>query len=95
VQPSPERRLITIFRTLAVAATHRDVATGLRDQGDACARACVHETLRLWPTTLVILRDATRPIRWADVDLPAGTTIAIVSAWLHRDLHRSPGTPGC
>lgn len=77
---------ITVWRTLAVAATHPDVAAGLvRPDSDRYAGACVHETLRLWPTTLAILRDLTRPLSLGGVELPAGTTIALISTWLHRD----------
>ncbi|WP_159798758.1 cytochrome P450 [Puerhibacterium puerhi] len=52
------------------------------------ARACVLESLRLWPTTLVILRDATEPTVWGGRTLPAGTGFAVVSGYVHRDAGR-------
>jgi hypothetical protein len=75
------------MRTLAVASAAPDLAARLADL-DA-GRACVRETLRLWPTTLVILRDTTRGWRWREVDLPAGTTIVVPTAYVHRRHHRS------
>ncbi len=59
------------------------------------ARSVVLESLRLWPTTLVILRESTAPTHWdgspatdrADPAgmLPAGTTFVVVSSFFHRD----------
>ncbi|GAB2471852.1 cytochrome P450 [Promicromonospora xylanilytica] len=54
------------------------------------ARACVLESLRLWPTTLVVLRDSTGPTEWGDRTLPARTGFAIVSSFFHRDPARLP-----
>jgi cytochrome P450 len=65
----------------AVVEEARDGAPGsLRT-----ARACVLESVRLWPTTLAILRDATRPTGWRSRVLPAGTGFVIVSSFFHRD----------
>ncbi|MEV0612284.1 hypothetical protein AB0I81_03100 [Nonomuraea sp. NPDC050404] len=44
-------------------------------------RAAVLESIRLWPTTLAILRDLTVPSRW---DLPEGTTAVIYSPYVNR-----------
>jgi len=59
------------------------------------ARSVVLESLRLWPTTLVILRESTAPTRWGGSPatdgtdsagmLPAGTTFVVVSSFFHRD----------
>ncbi len=48
-------------------------------------RAAVLESVRLWPTTAVVLRETTEPTEWTGGSLPAGTTLAIVSAFFHRD----------
>jgi cytochrome P450 len=83
---------ITVFRTLAVASSRPDIAAALAEGDDqtrnAYARACLQETLRLWPTTLVILRDLTADSDISGVPAPAGATVALVSAWLHRDPRR-------
>ncbi len=52
------------------------------------ARACVLESLRLWPTTLVVLRDSTGPTTWGERTLPGGTGFAVVSEFFHRDPDR-------
>ena len=52
------------------------------------ARACVLESLRLWPTTFAVLRDSISPTPWGERTLPEGTGFAVVSAFFHRDPHR-------
>ena len=67
-------------RALALLLDHPDAprdADGLR--------AAVLESVRLWPTTAVVLRETTAPTEWTGGTLPAGTTLAIVSAFFHRD----------
>lgn len=90
------------LRALAVAAARPEVRDRLRAEaaessGTAAgpgaallpyARGCVQESLRLWPTTLAVLRDSTEPTVWGDRTLPAGTGFVILSAFLHRDLDR-------
>lgn len=49
------------------------------------ARACVLESVRLWPTTFAVLRDSTGPTEWGERTLPAHTGFVIVSAFFHRD----------
>jgi cytochrome P450 len=45
----------------------------------------VQESLRLWPTTLVVLRESHASSVWRDRIAPAGTEFAIVSSVFHRD----------
>ncbi|WP_433507000.1 cytochrome P450 [Pseudonocardia halophobica] len=48
-------------------------------------RAAVLESVRLWPTTPLLLRETTRSVRWDDGEL-AGRTVLIIPTWfLHRD----------
>lgn len=91
---------IASIRTLALLSTHpaeyqRAVAEA--DDVDQAApgtlpylRACVQESLRLWPTTLVILRDSTETTYWSAGRLPAETSLLIVSSYFHRDGERLP-----
>lgn len=92
---------IAVWRALAVLAARPDAQDALRAEAVAAAagdgppvlplaRAAVHESLRLWPTTLVVLRESVAPTRWGDVDLPAGHGVALVSSWFHRDPDRRP-----
>jgi len=85
---------IAAYNALTLLAAHPEQAARARDEivdrdpanpGDIGRaehlRACVQESLRLWPTTLVILRDSTRENRLA----PEGAAVAVVSSFFHRD----------
>jgi cytochrome P450 len=84
---------IATFRTMALLATHpRQAADAAAQSGDphhAHLRACLLESVRLWPTTLVVLRESTGATRWGETALPAGTVFAAPCTFLHRD----PGLP--
>lgn len=83
-----------VVRALAVAASRPGVRDRLRAEAASgaamqpYARGSVLESVRLWPTTLVVLRDATAPTTWGGRELPAGTGFAVVSAFFHRDAAR-------
>lgn len=88
---------IVAFRSLAVLsarAQERDrVRAEIAAHGPTATllpytRGVVLESVRLWPTTLVILRDSTEVTRWGQVEVPAGTGFAIVSSFFHRDSER-------
>jgi cytochrome P450 len=80
---------IATFRALALLATHPEQLRRARqehaDPGLPYLRACVLESVRLWPTTLVLLRDSTGPTVWGQQVLPAGTAFLVPSSFLHRD----------
>lgn len=48
-------------------------------------RAAVLESVRLWPTTPMILRQSDRATGWAGTQLPAGTGVLIFPEYFHRD----------
>jgi cytochrome P450 len=48
-------------------------------------RAAILESVRLWPTTPLLLRDTTVPTTWGGSTLPAGTAMIIPTWFLHRD----------
>ena len=83
-----------VLRALAVAAARPAVRDRLRVEAASgaamqpYARGAVLESVRLWPTTLVVLRDSTAPTTWGGRVLPAGTGFAVVSAHFHRDPER-------
>lgn len=83
-----------VLRALAVAASRPAVRDRLRAEAASAAamqryaRGAVLESVRLWPTTLVVLRDSTAPTTWGDRELPTGTGFAVVSAHFHRDAER-------
>jgi hypothetical protein len=84
---------ITAYRTLAVLASDPDraataTAEARRVHGPdelPYLRACVQETLRLWPTTLTVLRESTSETDWGDRTLPPRTSFLIMSSFFHRD----------
>jgi cytochrome P450 len=84
---------IALWRLFAVLATRPDelepiVAEARRPDASpllAHAGAAVQESLRLWPTTLVVLRESRASSVWRDRIAPAGTEFAIVSSVFHRD----------
>jgi cytochrome P450 len=82
------------FRTLALLATHPGHLAKARAevQEDTTERrhlpflrACVLESLRLWPTTPMILRQSTRVVQWPDGDMPARCGVLVYAPYFHRD----------
>jgi Cytochrome P450 len=71
---------MTAFRTLAVLAS-RPAQPAI---DVPYLMACVQETLRLWPTTLTILRESTEPTVWDGSTLPPETSFVIISGYFHR-----------
>ncbi|MFC8192982.1 cytochrome P450 [Cellulomonas sp. NPDC057328] len=92
---------IALWRALAVVAARPALQDALRAEAVEAAaaggvrtlplaRAAVLESVRLWPTTLALLRETVAPTTWGDVALPAGHGVALVSSWFHRDPERRP-----
>ncbi|NDV87959.1 cytochrome P450 [Aurantimonas aggregata] len=89
---------MSIFRTLALLAVHHDKLDLARAEIEAVPdagersylRAAVVETLRLYPTTPMILRQSTRVTEWEEGILPAGAGILIYTPFFHRDPARLP-----
>jgi cytochrome P450 len=88
------------FRALALLASHPDHAERARQETrefgpKRCRnlpylRACLRESLRLWPTTPAILRQSTQETRWETGSMPKGTGILIFAPYFHRDDERLP-----
>lgn len=79
------------YRALALLAAHPGEAQ-LVDQELARStdlmprlRGAVLESVRLWPTTPVLLRDSLRDTNWRGLTLPAGTGFIAFTPYLHRD----------
>ncbi|MFF0545784.1 cytochrome P450 [Nocardia thailandica] len=93
---------IALTRTLALLATHpeqrtRATAESYDDAGTGLLpylRACVLESLRLWPTTPLILRDTVADTTWrsgADrFTVDAGAAVLIAAVGFHRDASTLP-----
>ncbi|WP_019874967.1 cytochrome P450 [Sporichthya polymorpha] len=72
---------------MALVAARPGVAARARAD-DPFLRAVVEDSIRLFPTTLSILRETTEPTAWADRALPVGTLVVLPSSYLHRGPHR-------
>ncbi len=85
---------IATFRALAAVLTHPDVLDLARAEASlplgrhTYLRACVVDSVRLWPTTPAILRQASRPTAWRGGELPAGAGLLIFTPFLNRDVER-------
>jgi cytochrome P450 len=77
------------FRTLAMLAIHPEVAARARESAEF-RRACILETLRLWPTTPAVLRQTTDETAWEQGVLPPGAGLLIHLPYFHRDSSRIP-----
>ncbi|MCR8898701.1 MULTISPECIES: cytochrome P450 [Gordonia] len=86
---------VAVHRSLALLAAHPDASERAREDARAgesggsprlpVVRATVLESLRLWPTTLAILREAKRDVRWAGGVVPAGATTIVIGEFFQRD----------
>ncbi|MFU8830002.1 MAG: cytochrome P450, partial [Phycisphaerales bacterium] len=88
---------MTTFRALALLSTHTEQQERAREeirshepatQPLPFLRATILESLRLWPTTPLVLRESTRDTRWEAGIMPAGTGIIIYAPFFHRDTAR-------
>jgi cytochrome P450 len=83
------------FTALALIDAHPGEQQAVRAEVESCdhsgsallprLRACVLESLRLWPTTPAILRDTTTETTWRNGTLPAGSAVLIYVPYFHRN----------
>lgn len=81
------------FRALALLTDHPGAADRARAERKGApdlpfVRSAVLESLRLWPTTPLILRESTRETSWRTGTLPEGTSLVIFAPFFHRDDQR-------
>ncbi|MDX6739663.1 cytochrome P450 [Actinocorallia sp. A-T 12471] len=87
---------LVLFRALALLSAHPVQAARARTaiERDPVAlgyvRACVLESVRLWPTTPAILRDATRDVSWGGGVIPEGSAVLIPATFTQRDPQTLP-----
>lgn len=87
---------IVTYRALALLATHPQHGEAVREELRGTdltqpaelpyLRACVLESIRLWPTTPALLRETSRATAWG----PRGTTALIYTPFFHRDADTLP-----
>ncbi|PRZ17748.1 cytochrome P450 [Nesterenkonia sandarakina] len=83
------------FRALALLSAHPAtldaVKRQIREEQQETApllpllRSTVLESLRLWPTTPMILRETTTEVEFAHGVMPAGTSVLVFAPFFHRD----------
>lgn len=81
---------IALWRALAVLAARPALQDDVRREQPVdgvlpLTRAVLDETLRVWPTTLVLLRETTAPTDWGRTTLRTGTGVVLVSSYWHRE----------
>ncbi|HWF07609.1 MAG TPA: cytochrome P450 [Bryobacteraceae bacterium] len=81
------------FRALALLAAHREYARGVRQEVESrgsasdlpLTRSAVLESLRLWPTTPLLLRETRVATEWETGIMPPNTAIIIFTPFFHRN----------
>lgn len=88
---------VATYRALALATSSGAVAEAVRAEALTesgadlpLLRATLRESVRLWPTTLVMIRESTRETTWRDTTIDSGTAFLVMSAFFHRDSSRLP-----
>ncbi|MBO0769175.1 MAG: cytochrome P450 [Solirubrobacterales bacterium] len=84
---------IASYTALALLALRPDDRAQALEESDPTLpylRACVLETLRLWPTTPALLRDATTDTELGETPIPKQTTLLIYPPLFHRDPRLEP-----
>jgi cytochrome P450 len=91
---------INSLRALALIASHPDQRAAVdRELGEAAPtaegvaglrylRACLHEGMRLWPTTPLLARETVRATELDGGSVPEGTQVAFSNLLFHRDRDR-------
>ncbi|MGI9019910.1 MAG: cytochrome P450 [Solirubrobacterales bacterium] len=83
------------FRALALLASHPRQRAVVLDElaggGDhPYLDACLHEAMRLYPTTLMLARETLAETDWKGETVAAGTQVVIANQFMHRDTARYP-----
>jgi cytochrome P450 len=91
------------YRALAAVVADPDIERRVRrevedgDLSDPAAvdrlsylEGCLHEAMRLWPTTPLLARETTRETTLAGEELEQGTQVMILNTFNHRDRERVP-----
>lgn len=91
---------IATFRSLALLASHPAAAARAREEISTHTsanrqylpflRATVLESIRLWPTSPLILRESSAVTTWQNGTVPPNTTFVIFTPFFHRDDERLP-----
>ncbi|MCA1192127.1 cytochrome P450 [Saccharopolyspora sp. 6V] len=85
------------YRALAVLTAQPERLRAVREEVDGAdspmlplLRSCVLESVRLWPTTPALLRDAVTEASWGGRTIPRGSGLFIYTPLFHRDRRTVP-----
>lgn len=87
---------MTVWRSLAVILAHTSVheraMSEINDRAECYLylRSCFLDTVRLWPTTPLILRQTTQVAAVRGSTVPADAGVVIFVPFFHRDPERVP-----
>jgi len=94
---------INAFRALCAIASHPAELERARAEAGAAAeldgaavaglqhlRGCLHEAMRLWPSTPMLSRELLSDAELGGHPVPAGTQVVIVNTYMHRERDRHP-----
>lgn len=88
---------IATFRALALLTSFGPAVEAVREEAVTedgtdlpLLRATLRESVRLWPTTLVLIRESTRETTWRDGSIESGTAFLVMSSYFHRDPAQLP-----
>lgn len=87
------------IRALALVSNSPEAAAKIREEFAGAeqgrpdlpySRAVILESLRMWSTTPLLLRETSRETEWASGTLPARTSLVIFAPYFHRDPDNVP-----
>ena len=80
---------INALRALVALASHSEQREqALADASGGYLDACLHEAMRLWPTTTMLSRVSLADVEWDGAEVPEGTQLVISNTYCHRDRER-------
>jgi cytochrome P450 len=98
-----ETLAINVARALALIVTHREAEVAVRtelEQADinspaaiaalSFVEACLHEAMRLWPTTPLLVREVVSDADLSVGSVTRGTQILVLNSFNHRDRETLP-----
>ncbi len=81
---------INSLRCMCALASHPEHKAFAEDGPEEYLDACLHEAMRLWPTTSMLSRVSLSDTEWHGETIPAGTQFLVVNPYAHRDRERVP-----
>jgi cytochrome P450 len=78
------------MRCLVALASHPEQRALATEDPEDYLDACLHEAMRLWPTTTMLSRVSLEPTEWHGETVPEATQFLVLNQYAHRDRDRVP-----